>query len=593
MKKIISIILIITMLISTNCMLVKSETTDFETCNDACVGSETIISSNQNTSFETMKISSDAEIDVKTSSEEFINRLLTSTEFTLKGTVTVNNKRIDINEYYDFDSAYKLDIVDWAKEIGLITEAEKIETYCDLILDGEDDGVDCWNPYNEQIIAYTEQNKLSNELSAKIDAVLSSTGDSVGIASETSYNRTFYYTDNFAIEYNSGAVSISKIVSVGQYFELVRTFYKNQGYKDVILQNDSDLPQEQKGKYFVYIYTEAEDDKGGADCKRISDSDNDGENDNLRICSSYINIYSFSTLSNRVKQNISHEYFHAIQNSYNWHESWFKEATANWAMIWYDKSIPLSNTNVNRLQAFLDQNTPLDGYTTFEAGNESYGHGKVFFPLAIHKKFGADKIRLIYEAYATYNNNNDNKYIELTYSDIRTIISTGIGTANGGFDRALRAMASYNVDPGRWYGSLYDYADDFVNIRAITLMGSVSYTFGIPQNPKTLLHSTSTYYIYELDPTNLAGYDKVTIELTFLNDTNSRGRCQLYVENNDGTCTISYPTISNSSITFTSGDISDGKVFGIIVTSVVCNYPTNDYGSELPLKYTVTVTATN
>jgi len=573
MKKIISVILIITMLISTSCIYTSASDISSVLCDDNCVLSE-----DKTTSYETMKISSDTEIDVETSSEEFINRLLASEKFTLDGTVTLGNKKIDINEYYDFDSAYKLDIVDWAREIGLITEAEKIETYCDLILDGEDDGVDCWNPYNEQIIEYSENNILSTQLKEKIDAVLcAETNTSVRSA-----NRAVYYTNKFAIEYNT-SIPLSEIEAVGMYFEVVRSFYWARGYNSVKLKDGEE-------KYHIYIYTDAENNRGGAECKHVSDADNDGENDNLRVCPSYINIYSFSELSNRVKHNIAHEYFHAIQNSYNWDISWFKEAAANWAMIWVDKSVPLSTTNLARFNAFLAENTPLDVCTSEETDPDAYGHGKAFFPLAIHKKFGADKIRLIYEAYAAYNNNGDNAYVELSYSDIRTIISTGIGTANGGFDRALRAMASYNADPGRWYGSLYNYANTFINNRAqtISVMGT-NYSYGSSSQPMTLLHSTSAYYIFRLD---ISGYSKLTIQLTFLNDTNSRGRCQLYVENEDGTRTISYPTISNSTITFTSGDISDGKIFGIIVTNATANYTTVG-NVEVPLKYTVTVTATN
>ncbi len=568
MKKMISAVLTTAMLISINSMLINAEIIDFEMYNDTC----------DTSTLETMKISSDAKINITTSSEEFISRLLTSTEFTFDGTVTVSGKKININEYYDFDSAYKLDIVDWAREIGLITESEKIETYCDLILDGEDNGVDCWNPYSEQIIAYAENNLISSKLQEKINAVLYTETN----PSARSSNRTFYYTDNFAIEYNPGAISRSKIVSVGDYFEDVRTFYKNQGYQDVILGdfegNDSENPDE---KYLVKIYAPSEEDKGGADCTRKGSG---------RTCTSEINIFSFSELSNRVKHNIAHEYFHAIQNSYNWHVSWFKEAAANWAMIWYDKTIPLSDDNLRRFNAYLTENTPLDVHTSVETNINNYGQGKAFFPLAIHRKFGADTMLEIYEAYASYNNNGNNAYVALSYSDIRTIISTGIGTANGGFDRALRAMAAYNTDPGRWYASLYNYANTFVNPRSQTIsVMSTSYSYGSSSQPMTLLHSTSAYYICRLD---ISGYSKLTIQLTFLNDTNSRGRCQLYVENEDGTRTISYPTISNSTTTLTSGDISDGKIFGIIVTNATANYTTvgND---EVPLQYTVTVTAIN
>ncbi len=116
-------------------MLIKAETSNFEIYYETCnaVLSDTT-SLNPNISFEDMEISPYAKIDISTSGKEFINKLLTSDSLILDGTVTVNNKKIDINEYYDFDSAYKLDIVDWAKEIGLITEAEKIETYCDIII---------------------------------------------------------------------------------------------------------------------------------------------------------------------------------------------------------------------------------------------------------------------------------------------------------------------------------------------------------------------------------------------------------------------------------------------------------------------------
>lgn len=66
----------------------------------------------------------------------------------------------------------------------------------------------------------------------------------------------------------------------------------------------------------------------------------------------------------------------------------------------------------------------------------------------------------------------------------------------------------------------------------------------------------------------------------------------MYVENENGTRTIYYPSISNSTITLESGDVSDGKLFGIIVTNITVNYKTVE-NTEVPLQYIVTVTAAN
>ena len=55
--------------------------------------------------------------------------------FSVNGTVTEGNTVRTINESFDFSNASKFDAANWAYEAKLISEEEKIDCYCDIIID--------------------------------------------------------------------------------------------------------------------------------------------------------------------------------------------------------------------------------------------------------------------------------------------------------------------------------------------------------------------------------------------------------------------------------------------------------------------------
>jgi len=254
-----------------------------------------------------LSIPSTALITVSDSKESIISSVTSATPFEIDGTISDNGIQYDLNDFYDFSRTSRYHIVDWAYEAGLITEAEKIEAFCDLINDRNFENIDCLEGVIDTIQCYQNSELFSDELGNKINIVLSKptyisediSGKTRAIDKEATYN-----SSNFTIHYDTDSTNSSTAQTVATYFEQVRSEYISLGFRTPLLESG-------QSRYHVYLDPES---KPGsttpASCFKVNYL-------NSTTCPSYIVLYSFTGLNNRVRERIAHEYFHAIQNAYN------------------------------------------------------------------------------------------------------------------------------------------------------------------------------------------------------------------------------------------------------------------------------------
>lgn len=180
-------------------------------------------------------------------------------------------------------------------------------------------------------------------------------------------------------------------------------------------------------------------------------------------CSSSIRLYNVSNITSdtmeEIKEVACHEYFHAIQNAYNYHNSWFKEACATWAANEIYDPIKYEDGNVITTPLMMNK---MNQFIEYETGNSIFStnmYGAAIFPLTIEKLYGGySAILSIYEEYINYGSS-------LTFSQLKNVITAGIisnGYSNGNFDKAFLAMSAYLNEPNKHLSSVSNA--NFVNI---------------------------------------------------------------------------------------------------------------------------------
>jgi len=104
------------------------------------------------------------------SKAELISAIKSKEAFSIDGTVTKDGKAYRINEYYDFSTASKFDVAAWAYKAELLTEAEKIDCYCDLIIERNFENIYCLESIHSEIVEYQSNTELSSEVTNKINS---------------------------------------------------------------------------------------------------------------------------------------------------------------------------------------------------------------------------------------------------------------------------------------------------------------------------------------------------------------------------------------------------------------------------------------
>ena len=488
-------------------------------------------------------------LHVFSSSQDIISSILSDDTFTIKGTISVvTNTTVALNDYYDFSSLSRFDIADWAYKANFISEKEKIETYCNLIINRNFTNIDCLNGVVEEIRLYAGNNAIDFEDRNKINSVLdpqSNFSDSVFSTTAIKKEAT-YSSANFIFHYDSSRTVFSNVQSTANYMENVRTKYLNFGFRTPILKSG-------ESRYHIYLDPDADSTAAG---RLISDDVIKDDKKNTRT--SHIYIYSFAGLKTDTEEVLAHEYFHAIQYSYNYAYTWFTEACANWGKIVICESI---NTAATRINSFIDMAS-----TVSMPLSEKYG--AVLFPLTIHKEYGgASAILSIYKEY-------NKQPADASEETLRAVITNGIvnnGYPSGSFEVAYRKMASYLIRPGSWFDKIPDVDEKNWNSPSHWIHATPSYVdlsnWARPVTYAKVDYLTSHYYGVFVP----VGYSN---PLNFI-ITPISGACdvQTYIIDKNGHHTISYKQNTTNGRCYVEVPYADGNVNELFI--VVSNTSTN------------------
>ena len=187
-----------------------------------------------------------------------------------------------------------------------------------------------------------------------------------------------YSNAYFNIYYDTSKCTSSEAAAIASYMQKLRTDYINLGFATPILEPSS-------SKYNIYITPNSKpgDSNTLASAFMVNYSGNK--------CASYIVVYNYSSITNILKETLSHEYFHAIQNAYNCTSGWFKEACANWG------GTMVSGYDENAGRWF--HNFLLDPTRTI---NKVSGYYSYFLPYCMQKDYGG--VATVVEFYNLYSN---------------------------------------------------------------------------------------------------------------------------------------------------------------------------------------------
>ena len=322
----------------------------------------------------------------------FNNKIVLKTEVDYGRKVTIN-KEIDVSNYTQKEK------VDYLYNKGLISNDIRIDKYCDILIDKEFKGLHCLNDLFDAIQDYKRDNdRIPFILSNKIDYVLDENG---GLRSRPNTNKS-YSSTNFKIHYRSTYCDDSTAQAVASYMENLRTLFINNYFQTPILEFLSN-------KYHIYL-TDGSD--GGALGACFSTSNN-------KTTASYIVIYGFNNLlTTDVQTTLAHEYFHAIQNSYNSTGNWFAEATAEWAGLFGSGD---QTQFVGWLECMYSTNPGCCNFA--ESIYSSLGYETAFFVLTLVEcYYGAQSIAGIYGEIGSLSKN-------YSFSDLTGAIDDYLGNA--------------------------------------------------------------------------------------------------------------------------------------------------------------------
>ena len=486
---------------------------------------------------------------INSSSEEILSSIKDDSDFFIDGSVIDGGNEVDINEYYDFSNTSKYNIAEWAYSADLISEEEKIECFCDLIIDRNFENITCLSGVFDSIQQYELYNEVSIELGEKIDEIFSvpfgDDADGSEISTMSISIEGKYSSENFTIHYDKSEVDPEEAEEVANYLEEVREFFIEMGFKTPKLQL-------LKSTYHVYLDPDYKlDDTSVQGCTVPSSS-------LTNTCASYIVIYKFISLNDIAQEVIAHEYFHAIQCAYNKQSGWFMEACADWGAI----NVTGNSTTIDdQIYNFIKDQPSLPS---------TDGYGEVLFPLALHRKYGRDVILSIYEAYNGYSDTIDE-------SDLRDVITEGIQNTGSteNFSDAYRTMASYLYDTEYWYSSICSVPTKWENfwIDERNITKDEDYI----RCSKKLDYLTSGYYEFKL-PVGFKG----TIEIEIQAD-NVYGKSQVYIKNTDRHIIYYNTTDSSGRSAFTKTDIDGGiSSIGLIISNLH-TYDSMNFGIKITL----------
>lgn len=470
----------------------------------ANVDSNTLFALEDNDEVEQIVVENeDCIIRINSSYENLKDAILNKTNISIDGTIIINNETLPIDNYLNYNSISRYDIVEWLYNNSVLTVEQKIDCYCELLLTKNFENIYCLTGIYNEILEYQRSSENfrtseSSELFSRIDSVFEN--EYINNSRQIN-NKQTYSSTNFRIHYDGNRTTQELAEDVAEYFEYVREEYINMGFEEAILEPFM-------SRYQVYLDPDpSEDNYAAATYPNVSV---------LKTCSSHIKIFNFTVFDNYIKEIIAHEYFHAIQNAYNKHHTWFSEATASWAITKVCDDYTFAIRDINR-------------YISEHENNDINSCvGGILLPVTIEKEYGGyAAIRKIYEEFNNHTGNID-------CDDLNTLITNGIinnGYVNGSFNEAYVILSSYIINSEENYASILSSSDEINNV-------NMNNSFNVYNNNVLFTTNINLYCskYYKLYTNNNIPSD-LTLNFTF---DYSGARIQIYIENHNDTHSISY-----------------------------------------------------
>ncbi|MBQ8441145.1 MAG: hypothetical protein IJX19_10825 [Clostridia bacterium] len=384
------------------------------------------------------------------SSDDFLSRLVSQETFSLEGIVAMENLSMEVNDYYNFSTMSRFEIADWAYQNDLISEAQKIEGYCDLLENQIFENVVCLDPIYSEIENYANNNLMSVSLNEKISSVL----EVSTLQHQNTRTEHFIDVDDIIIHDVENVLSDAVLNAIGEYVSSLKTTFESMGFN---------FPSVQGTDYIISLSTST---TGVSSRTQLFSA----LTSTTCLVSTHIyGVNNSTTLSNTLRQRIAHGMFHAIQNNYHcnhvhhnevsntYHAEtiWFREACANWGAWATTRRIDGLNLN-----SFINAREGLGA---------NVGGGSMFFPTTISKYYGgAATIVEIYEQLSTVTTSTYN------FNTLRNKINAALtvrGYTNVTFADVYTEMRARLVAPALYYGdvstSLF-YRDNYVGLVTYT-----------------------------------------------------------------------------------------------------------------------------
>lgn len=221
--------------------------------------------------------------------------------------------------------------------------------------------------------------------------------------------------------------------------------------------------------------------------------------------------YNLTNINQDIKETIYHEYFHSIQDNYNYfynkdNTKRFVEACAQWAMYKFNND---THSNNYRFLTYMNKDYQNSVYKT-------NGYAELLFPFTLEKLFDENIIRKIYEYMSVLP-------AEQTFSSLKNVINEVIKkeyNSNDTFDTVFKNIASSIISIKNNYPN-YSITYNDIIFWAYNKTQSISPTF---QSKYSVNSYANNYYKISL-PTDVNYHD-----LNIIIDTNYQNSFfQLYI----------------------------------------------------------------
>lgn len=470
------------------------------------------------------------------------------------------NKDVNISIQQDLDSSKDYDYPCLSKESnlsfcetlyrnGYYTRSEYNRLLLDIVKNRLFRNQYCLSPYINYLLE--ECDDESDDFKNEVKEELSIEGLFYG--SDRQGNRSEIETTqgNFTIIHDSGTSIPSTIISqMFTYLESIRSYYAGYNFNYPITWSND-------GTFRVYLVNDTyQNDPTIAGCTYETFQWNP------TTCASHIYIYRILNqielvngnyiMTNQLKEVLAHEYFHAIQNAYNYRHSWFKEAAASFSVM------PFCGT-CETLSGY--EKEPLK-YTYSMEYSENDGYYFFYFPLTLYFDYGG--METIRTLYANYNQVE----VRIAEDYFKVIVNNTLSYLGyeDNYNDVFRRMCLYIYNPSTWFTDIApgtsnwtrtaDNYTDNTHFRYVTLNAHNTFASSFPKQ--------SAKFYYSPVPSNFA--KEVTI---YFSNVFCSLNIDLYRITTDGEHIIDFDVkigIDNS-ITLSSTMMSNLSELGIIISN--------------------------